>query len=268
MKESLSLERVRPAKPIAPYIGGKRNLSGRLVEMISATPHSLYAEPCVGMGGVFLRRTHRPKAEVINDISEDVVTLFRILEEHYEAFFDHIKWKLSSRAEFERLMATDPATLTDIRRAARFLYLQKHAFGGKVHGRNLGVSYDGPARWNLSTLGDLLQDVRDRLQGVLIERLPFEAFIRRYDRPGALFFIDPPYWGNEEDYGPGVFSEADFAVLRDLLAALKGRFILTINDRPETRSMFAGFAIEPVRLSYRVSGAVTEGRELIITGGR
>lgn len=259
------LERVRPAKPIAPYIGGKRNLSGRLIKMIAATPHNLYAEPFVGMGGVFLRRTSRPKVEVINDISADVVTLFRILEHHYEAFFDLLKWKLASRDEFDRLMKVDPTTLTDLQRAARFLYLQRQAFGGKVHGRNFGVTYEAPARFNLATLAPMLEDVRDRLQGVLIERLPFADFVRRYDREGALFFLDPPYWGNEEDYGPGVFSEADFEVLRDLLAALKGRFILTINDRPETRAMFAEFVIEPVTLSYRVSGAVTEGRELIIT---
>ncbi|HUO23108.1 MAG TPA: DNA adenine methylase [Caulobacteraceae bacterium] len=262
-----SLTPVRPVKPVAPYIGGKRNLSRRLVELISATPHALYAEPFVGMGGVFLRRDRRPSCEVINDWSSDVANLFRVLQRHYLAFLDMLKFQLTTREAFERLQATDPDTLTDLERAARFLYLQRVAFGGKVDGRSFGMIYAGGARFDVTRLQVLLEEVHTRLASVTIERLHYGEFIRRYDRPGTLFFIDPPYWGNETDYGPGMFSRADFELLRGLLEGLKGRFILTINDRPETRAMFAGFAIEPVRLTYRISGAATEGRELIIAGG-
>jgi DNA adenine methylase len=130
--ESIPLLPVRPAKPVAGYIGGKRSLSRRLVELIGATPHTLYAEPFVGMGGVFLRRTSRPNTEVINDWSADVATLFRVLQRHYQAFLDMLRFQLTTREGFERLQRTDPTTLTDLERAARFLYLQRLAFGGKV----------------------------------------------------------------------------------------------------------------------------------------
>jgi len=257
---------VRATKPVAGYIGGKRNLSRRLVEMIGATPHALYAEPFVGMGGVFLRRTRRPGMEVINDWSADVATLFRVLQRHYVAFMDMLRFQLTTREGFERLQRTDPSTLTDLERAARFLYLQRVAFGGKVEGRNFGAVYAGGARFDVTRLQPILEDIHARLAGVVIERLPFADFIRRYDRPGTLFFIDPPYWGCEDDYGEGMFSEADFEVLRALLQALQGRFILTLNDVPETRALFAQFHIEPVQLTYRLSGPPTEGRELIFTG--
>lgn len=255
---------VAPVRPVAPWIGGKRALSKRLVELIGRTPHGLYAEPFVGMGGVFLRRDMRPKAEYINDISEDVTTLFRVLQRHYQAFLDMIRWQLASRAEWDRLMATDPTTLTDLERAARFLYLQRLAFGGKVSGRNFGVSY-GPARFDITKLVPMLEDVHSRLAGVTIERLPYAEFIRRYDRPETLFFLDPPYWGNETDYGDGLFSRADFEAMRGLLEGLQGRFIMTINDRPETRELFANFKIEPVDLIYRLSGAATPAKELVIS---
>lgn len=255
---------VNPVRPVAPWIGGKRALSKRLVELIGRTPHGLYAEPFVGMGGVFLRRDMRPKAEYINDISEDVTTLFRVLQRHYQAFLDMIRWQLASRAEWDRLMATDPTTLTDLERAARFLYLQRLAFGGKVSGRNFGVSY-GPARFDITKLVPMLEDVHSRLAGVTIERLPYAEFIRRYDRPETLFFLDPPYWGNETDYGDGLFSRADFEALRGLLEGLQGRFIMTINDRSETRRMFADFKVEPVDLIYRLSGAPTAAKELVIS---
>jgi DNA adenine methylase len=61
------------------------------------------------------------------------------------------------------------------------------------------------------------------------------------------------------------FSKADFTLLRDCLEAVQGRFILTINDRPETRALFAGgaFHIESVGVTYRLNGHPTEARELI-----
>ena len=263
---NLTLDTVKPVGTPAGYIGGKRNLSRALVAQIDAIDHSLYAEPFVGMGGIFFRRRRRPKAEYINDISKDVTTLFRILQRHYQPFLDMLKWRFASRSEFDRLMAVDPATCTDLERAARFLYLQHNAFGGQVSKRNFGLSYGQPSKWRLSTLEPLLQDIHDRLDGVWIECLPYVAFIRRLDRPGALFYLDPPYAGCEDDYGEGVFSEADFATLNDLLGSIEGRFILSINDTPMIRDVFGRFAQQPVELNYRVSGKVTPARELIISG--
>ena len=51
-----SIETVNPVNPVAPYLGGKRNLSKLITQRIEAIPHTIYAEPFVGMGGVFLRR--------------------------------------------------------------------------------------------------------------------------------------------------------------------------------------------------------------------
>lgn len=271
MKESITaasgLVPVSPVRPPAGYIGGKRNLSRRLVGMIDAIEHTLYVDTFVGMGGIFFRRTRRPKAEVINDISGDVTTLFRILQRHYQSFMEELKWRFASRAEFERLMSVEPDSCTDLERAARFLYLQRLAFGGKVMGRTYGVNYEQASKFRYSELEGLLRSVHDRLEGVNIERRHYADLLRQYDRPGALFFLDPPYHGNEDDYGEGVFEEADFQRLRGLLERLQGRFIMTLNDTPLVRDTFGGFAIEGVELNYRVSGRVTPAREVIITGG-
>lgn len=256
---------VRPVSPVAPYLGGKKQLAQRLAAVIEQVPHTLYAEPFVGMGGVFFRRRLIARAEVINDRSGDVATLFRILQRHYPQLMDTLKFQVTSRREFERLAATDPSTLTDLERAARFLYLQRTAFGGKVTGRSFGVDMTGPARFNLNRLATILEEAHERLAGVTIENLDWRDFIDRYDRADTLFYLDPPYFGNEGDYGKALFSRADFAALAETLAGIQGRFVLSLNDHPEVREIFKAFAFFDVNLAYTVSGGEgTAAAEVVI----
>lgn len=227
-------------------------LAKHVSNRISAIAHQTYVEPFVGMGGIFFRRAEQPKCEVINDISGDVVTLFRILQRHYPQFLEVLKFQLTSRSEFERLAKTEPDTLTDLERAARFLYLQRTAFGGKVDGRTFGVSLRS-ARFDLSKVAPLLEDVHERLSGVIIERLSYADCIKRYDRTETLFYLDPPYWACEDYYGKDVFGADDFQKLADQLKTIKGRFLLSINDTPQIREIFAGFDVEEVSLKYTLN---------------
>ncbi|WP_295452593.1 DNA adenine methylase, partial [uncultured Pseudophaeobacter sp.] len=97
-------------------------------------------------------------------------------------------------AAAERLRKTDPATLTDLQRAARFLYLQRQAFGGKLGGV-FGVATDRPSRFSLSRLEPILEAAHERLESVIFENLDWSDLIRRYDGSKTLFYLDPPYWG-------------------------------------------------------------------------
>lgn len=83
---------IKPVKPAAPYLGGKRLLAKKIIPMIDDVPHKTYAEPFVGMGGIFLRRESSPKSEVINDFNREVANLFRVLQRHYVAFLDMLKF--------------------------------------------------------------------------------------------------------------------------------------------------------------------------------
>jgi DNA adenine methylase len=255
----------RTTNPVAPWIGGKRALAKRICALIDADQHTTYAEPFVGMGGIFLRRRRAAKAEFINDAGRDVYTLFRVLQEHYVAFLDLLRFQITTQANFERLVAVDPMSLTDLQRAARFLYLQRLAFGGKVSGRNFGIGADRPGRFNLTTLEPDLEALHSRLSGVTVTCMDFAAFIARVDRPDTLFYLDPPYWGCEGDYGRELFSRDRFEEMAAVLAGLQGRFILSLNDVPGVRETFGQFLLHPVRTTYSIaSGAQTDRPELLI----
>ncbi|MFV1573689.1 DNA adenine methylase [Phaeobacter sp. JH20_30] len=259
------MEKVRPAAPVAPWLGGKKALHGKIIERIEAVDHKTYAEPFVGMGGVFLRRSWKPQLEVANDFNGEVTNLFRILQQHYPQLMDVMRFQIASRREFERLRQVDPGTLTDLQRAARFLYLQRQAFGGLVKGV-FGVSVDKPSRFSLSRLEPILEAAHERLENVVFENLSWADLIRRYDGPETLFYLDPPYWGGEDDYGKGLFDRSQFEKIATILGGIKGKFLMSINDRPEIREMFSAFRFEEVSLKYSVAnGVATDASELFIS---
>lgn len=259
---------VKPVSPPAAYVGGKRLLAGKISELIDTIPHVTYAEAFVGMGGVFLRRARRPKSEVINDANQDVATLFRILQRHFPQFMDTLRFQVTSRARFEELARTDHGTLTDLERSARFLYLQRLTFGGKVASRTFGVDPRSPARFDITTLAQRLEELHERLAKVVIECLDFEEFLVRYDRAGTLFYLDPPYVGSEGYYGKDLFQPADLQRLAAACRRLKGRFILSNIDCPQVREAFDGCEFRSADNTFTVAkGRAKAVGEVIVVGG-
>lgn len=232
-------------KGVVPYFGGKSRLAKTIINKIPE--HSCYVEVFAGGASVFFAK-EPSSAEIINDLDKDLVTLYRAIKHHPEELYRQFKFSLVSRSEFEREKEVNPETLTDIQRAARYLYLQKSAFGGHITGQTFGMSTTGKPRLNLLSLETTIEEAWKRLVHVVIECMDFRDLISRYDRPHSFFFLDPPYWqipGYKFD-----FTEQDFLDLRDILQGVDGKFLMTINDTPKIRDIFSSFSIEETTLKY------------------
>ncbi|WP_442323791.1 DNA adenine methylase [Cernens ardua] len=237
------------AKPIIPWIGGKRRLAKHILPTFSE--HTCYVEPFCGAGALFFMK-EPANVEVLNDINGDLINLYRVVKYHMEALYSEYKWVLTSRQQWEWLKGTPPETLTDIQRAARFLYLQKLAFGGKVEGQAFGTATTAKPRFNLLTLENDLVDMHQRLTNVHIENLPWDRCIEKYDRPHTLFYCDPPYWQTE---GYGVpFEFEQYEKMASLMRSIKGRMLVSINDHPDIREAFKGLPMKEIKVSYSVGG--------------
>ncbi len=242
-----------------PYFGGKSRLVKTIIGKIPA--HTFYVEVFAGGASVFFSKDPS-RAEVINDLDLDLVTLYRVIKHHPEELYRQYKFSLIARTEFERNQKIKPETLTDIQRAARYLYLQKCAFGGHVKKQTFGTSTTGKPRLNLLSLESTIEEAWRRLMHVVVECKDFRHLIPRYDRPHTFFFLDPPYWDI-----PGYnfdFSEKDFVDLREILQTIKGKFLMTINDTPEVNEIFGCFSIEKTNLKYSCCTS-TKGREKLRT---
>ena len=252
---------MQKAIPLIPWIGGKRRLAKHLLPVFPA--HSCYVEPFCGAAALYFMKPPAD-SEVLNDINGDLVSLYRVIKHHPEEFIRQFKWALSGRQIYEWLKATPVEPLTDIQRAARFYYLQKLGFGGKVDGRTFGTATTSPPRFNLMRIEEDLSAAHLRLSRTYIEHLEWSECIRRYDRPHTLFYCDPPYWGTE---GYGVtFSLEEYDRMAELARTIKGHMVISVNDIPEMRKAFEGLRIEAVDVQYTVGG-VGRGkaaRELII----
>lgn len=243
------------------YIGGKSKLSETIIKMMPS--HQAYCEVFAGAGWVFFKKEPL-KYETINDLDSDLVAFYRVLQNHLEEFLKQFRWLLSSREWFEDWKRQQEAGgLTDIQRAARYYYLQRLSFGGRVRSRTFGANQMRLPRINLLRLEEELSWVHLRLARVTIENLPWQKFVQRYDKAKTFFYLDPPYYG--APYYQHNLELEDYLEMAEILAGVGSKFILSINDTPEMRKAFKAFNIKPVALKYTVSReGSTQGKELLI----
>lgn len=252
------------AQPIVPWLGGKRRLADRLIPLFPQ--HDCYVEVfCGGAAMYFLRPAPAP-VEVINDINGELVNLYRVVQHHLEEFVRQFKWALSSRQVFKWLQDQPTSPLTDIQRAARFFYLQHHAFGGKVSGQNFGTATTAPSI-NLLRIEENLSAAHLRLAGgTTVENLGWRECMSKYDRAHTFFYLDPPYWETE---GYGVpFDWPEYEALASAMRTVKGKVMLSINDHPDIRQAFSGLVVHETEITYSVgnaNGPQAQSRELVIT---
>jgi DNA adenine methylase len=248
--------------PIIPWMGGKRRLANKLLPYFPA--HECYVEAFSGGAALFFMRDEPARTEVLNDINGELVNLYRVVQVHLEEFVRQFKWALSSRQVFVWLQETVPDTLTDIQRAARFFYLQQHAFGGRVTGQTFGTATTAPVV-NLLRIEENLSAAHLRLAGVTIEHLPWLDCATRYDRPHTFCYMDPPYW-QVEGYGVE-FPFVEYLAMAAFATSCRGKVMISINDHPDIRAAFAGLHLTPLSIRYTVAkgGPTAEVGELMIT---
>lgn len=233
-------------KPLIPWPGGKSRLAKTLLPLFP--DHRCYVEPFAGAAALLFAREEPAPVEVLNDINGDLIRLYRCVQHHLDEFVRQFRWALHSRELFRWLRLAHLDGLTDIQRAARFFFLQRAGYSGKVDGASFGYSTTSRPGINLLRLEEALSEAHLRLAAVTVENLPWSDVFRRYDRPHTFFFADPPYWQTE---GYGVeFGREQYEELADWMRRVKGKVLLTVNDHPDMRRAFAGLRSERATIRY------------------
>ncbi len=184
-----------PARPLLRYLGSKWRLAPKIIPWLP--PHEIYVEPFGGAAAVLASKP-RVRQEVWNDLDGEVVNLFQVLRTgSAAALIRAIELTPYARAEHELAYerVDDP-----IERARRLLvrsHMGHGTNGTQIELRN-GFRIDGTAgRTNVGgewgAFASQLELWIARMRGVLLEQRPATELIARYDAPGVLLYVDPPY---------------------------------------------------------------------------
>ncbi|MDN5626308.1 MAG: DNA adenine methylase [Acinetobacter sp.] len=234
--------------PIIPWMGGKRKLASRLIPKFPK--HDCYVELFCGGAALYFLNPEPAKVEVINDVDGELINLYRVVQHHLEEFIKQFKWALTSRTMFKWLKEAYCPGLTDIQRAARFYYLQQHAFGAKRVGQNFGYAPSGRPI-NLCRIEENLSEAHIRLSGTYVEQLAWQDCFNRYDREYTFFYADPPYFdtaGYSVDFGYDQYKD-----LANIMSSSKGKVMVSLNDHEEMRNVFKDFRIESLDIKYSLT---------------
>jgi DNA adenine methylase len=187
------------------WFGGKGNLLPWIAQFV---PYArTYVEPFGGAASLLFQR-EPSRVEVYNDLHEDLVNLFRVLQdpEASKELEYRIKYTLYSRSELERSIHiyNNPApSQSYVLRAWAFYTLCNQTFSGvgpyaKTSGywsKCITTSDNNKAatvnKWQ--SRQQLFQAWRERIARVQIECRPALYVLDQYDTPDTIFYVDPPY---------------------------------------------------------------------------
>jgi DNA adenine methylase len=240
-------------KPFFARLGGKSKLLKEILPLIP--DHSIYVEPFVGGGAVFLSK-RTATLEIINDLDKDIYDLWNDIIQISAEDLD----KMDFRGTPERFLHYKTTKFDDVvKRLERNLYLTKVSF---CQNRRTYNHLYNIKPFRADTLKLQLLDYQERLQNVLIENEDYRTIIEKYDTPETFFYLDPPYSDNQSSW-----NYASKISPRDLLETINtitGKFILSYDDTSENRELFSKYKIKIVPITYQFK-TTKKSTELLIS---
>ncbi|WP_248706746.1 DNA adenine methylase [Convivina praedatoris] len=228
--------------PFIKWVGGKRQLLPELSRFIPKK-YGTYFEPFVG-GGAFLLDLH-PKKAVVNDFNVELVITWKVVRDNPYELLDILKLheKYNSKDYYLNLRSADRdgrlLEMTDIERAARFIYMVKTGFNGMWRVNKKGQNnipygkYKNPLiadSKRILSVSSYLNDAEIKFMRGDFSKSVLEA------RSGDFVYFDPPYipvskTSSFTSYS-GEFGYEQQLLLRDTFLELheKGVFVLLSNS--------------------------------------
>lgn len=250
-----------PARPALRYHGAKWRLAPWILSHFPG--HDRYVEPYGGSAAVLLRKP-RSGGEVYNDLDDQVVNVFRVLQD--PALAEQLRRRLVltpySRSEFKR--AYEPAT-DAVDAAAKMVIRATMGFGsaGMTRRHVTGFRSRATARHAMpaaewATWPDCVPAFVQRLRGVVIENRPALEILAQHDSLETLFYVDPPYVaatrcprtqanGRYQQFYRHDLVDADHEQLAERLHALRGLVLLSGYPSPLYVKLYAGWEFVDTR---------------------
>ena len=264
-------------KPYLKWAGGKRQLLQVIKVHLPKNINTLrYFEPFIGGGALFLNC--QPRRAMINDNNEELVLSYKVIKEHIDGLIEEltIHKERSNEDYYYQIREQDRdresfATLTDIQRAARLIYLNKTCYNGLYRVNAQGLFNVPYGRYTNPAICDepVLRAIHKYLshENVEIKILNGDfAFAVGNAGKGSFIYFDPPYHSpdntNFTGYQAGGFAEKEQERLRDVFIERTdagAKCLLSNSDTPFIRKLYKSFKIISVK-AKRIINSDSTGR--------
>ena len=183
--------------PIVKWAGGKRQLLPVLQQFIPS--FSDYYEPFAG--GAALLLALKPKVAIINDYNSELMSTYRVIKENVNALIDDLTCHENNKEYYYQLRrldrnATEYGKLSAVKKASRFLYLNKTCFNGLFRVNKSGEFNSPFGRYKKPNIVNevRLRALNSYLNTANITLLTgsFEASLKGIQKDAFVYF-DPPY---------------------------------------------------------------------------
>jgi len=188
-------------RPFVKWVGSKRNLAARLAAKVPASwnpDKHQYVEPFVGAGALYWEL--RPKKAILSDANAELMVAWEALADYASKVVRELRTlELDYRARPEEyyyeVRKQDPEDLDLVKRAARFLFLNRTGWNG-LYRVNKDGRYNVPWCRNPS-VGIVDEACLVACAQVLAENRP-KILCGDFEKAGpvkkgALVYLDPPY---------------------------------------------------------------------------
>ncbi len=270
MKKNLLVAPVLAA-PVLKWVGGKRQL---LETYNPLFPHQItsYCEPFVGGGAVLFHL--QPSIAYVNDINSDLIAVYTVIRDNVEELVEELKQYRNEPEFFYSVRDWDRnqdkyASLSEVQKAARILYLNKTCYNGLYRVNNAG-EFNAPFGHykNPNIVNEpVLRAVSTYFNSATIHFSAGDyAEVLTKIKKGTFVYLDPPYdpistTSNFTGYSKGGFSRADQIRLRKSCDELDKRgikFMLSNSATDFIKEQYAAYNITIVHAKRAINSVASK----------
>ncbi|SCJ36050.1 Modification methylase DpnIIA [uncultured Flavonifractor sp.] len=264
------MEHIAHAAPVVKWVGGKRQLLPQILPLIPKRM-TAYCEPFLGGGAVLFAL--QPKRALVNDLNQDLITVYRVIKEDADALIEHLSRHENTPEYFYRIRDLDRdkeayAAMSDVEKASRLLYLNKTCYNGLFRVNASGAfnspygHYRRPNIVNEQTIRGVSRYFN--ACDITFFSGDFASVLEQVPK-GGFVYLDPPYdpvsdTASFTGYNRGGFGREEQVRLKECCDALTARgvkFLLSNSATPFIRELYGSYRVSIVQARRAVNSVAS-----------
>lgn len=254
----MSLKKNNFVQPFVKWAGGKRQLLPELLKRIPQ--YTTYYEPFLGGGALLF--SLQPRKAVVNDFNKDLVNTYLTIRDNVDSLIEELQSYRNNLDFYYQIRELDrnPSffeKLSDIKKAARLIYLNKTCYNGLFRVNSAG-EFNSPFGYYKNP--NIVNEVTLRAVSSYLKNTDITFFSGDFlesvksIRKGAFVYFDPPYdpvsqSSNFTGYTNLGFGKEEQRRLKTLCDALneKGiKFLLSNSATPFILDLYSNYIVSKI----------------------